>query len=105
MSAVELLGPKKPGRGSFRPKSQYEEMKIMKEMRGRMELAEMCLIPEPCTNAWDRSRMWVNKNRLVDNAESELLKEESNKPWSVDEKKVFMDKFIEHPKVSANALR
>ena len=97
--ALELLGPKKPGRGSFRPKSQYEEAKIMREMMGQLELAHMCQMPEPSTSSWDRGRIFVDKNRLVEDPEAQLLEEENTKPWSPDEKKMFMDKFIEHPKV------
>eukprot|EP00803_Ostreobium_quekettii_P010854 evm.model.scf_2250.1 EVM.evm.TU.scf_2250.1 scf_2250:9588-23612(-) len=94
----ELLGPKKPGRGSFRPKSQYEEAKIMREIMGKKELAEMCQMPESCTGTWDHGRIFVDKNRLVEDPEAQLLEEDNCNPWSADEKKVFMDKFIEHPK-------
>jgi hypothetical protein len=41
-----------------------------------------------------------NDNLLVNDAEKQLEDEEHNKrPWSADEKRIFMDKFLAYPKV------
>lgn len=53
-------------------------------------------ILDPDAQRWS---CFVSTNGLVLNPAAELEEEEQVRPWSEDEKKIFFDKFMAHPKV------
>ncbi|GMH38590.1 hypothetical protein BSKO_06474 [Bryopsis sp. KO-2023] len=88
---------KRPSRTYRGARSDYEEFKLVQEMIGREELECMVKMPDRLLYPW-QGRMWMNKNRLVRDPEADLQASLENSPWTQEEKKIFMDKFIEHPK-------
>ena len=51
---------------------------------------------DPHERKWSR---FVSSNGLVQDAAAELEAEELVRPWGADEKRIFMDKFLQFPKV------
>ena len=51
---------------------------------------------DPHDRKWSR---FVTTNGLVTDAAAELEEEELVRPWSAEEKRIFMDKFLLFPKV------
>ncbi len=55
----------------------------------------------------DRSRkysIFPSDNAKVDDPVALLKHEEATRPWSDEEKKIFMDKYLSHVKVCASSL-
>lgn len=59
-----------------------------------------------CTSERERRfKAFDNRNSLVADPAAEFLAEDAVRPWTEDEKRLFLDKFIQHPKVPSPSLR
>lgn len=94
---------RKPSRTCRGARSDYGEFKLVQELIGREDLMTMVKMPDRIMYPW-QGRMWINRNRLVKDAAADLQANLNRSPWTDEEKKIFMDKFIEHPKVRTNSL-
>eukprot|EP00210_Caulerpa_lentillifera_P004129 g3937.t1 len=81
--------------------SEYEEWKSIVSLWGEELLYGMLnQIPDqiPMGSQLPQVKQFIDTSRFVSDAEQDLLKHFECKPWSEEEKKIFMEKFIEHPK-------
>lgn len=59
-----------------------------------------CLdIPDQIIDDSARRACFPTTNALIEDPVAELAYEDSLHPWTAEEKRVFMDKFMAHPKV------
>lgn len=89
---------RKPNRSYRVARSDYGEFKLVRELMGREELESMVKMPDRILYPW-QGRMWINRNRLVRDPAADLCASMERSPWTDEEKKIFMEKFLEHPKV------
>lgn len=81
--------------------SEYEEWKSIVHLWGEEFLYGMLdQIPDqiPLIKELPTTKHFIDTSRLVTNPEEALIEHFESTPWSEDEKKIFMEKFIEHPK-------
>jgi nuclear receptor co-repressor 1 len=45
------------------------------------------------------ARRYINRNALVDDPVALLEEEKRQRPWTPEERRIFNEKFLQHPKV------
>lgn len=81
--------------------SEYEEWKSIVHLWGEELLYGMLdQIPDqiPLAEEAPATKHFIDSSRLVSKPEEALIDHFESTPWSEEEKKIFMEKFIEHPK-------
>ena len=100
-------GAAQPLRSSarFRPsmggvaRSEYEEMQIISQLQAAERLKTLVRLPPMILD--DNERRWRgfnNNNSLVVDPKGELEREERTLMWDKEEKDIFLEKFMQHPK-------
>ena len=60
----------------------------------------VCQVPSQLLDPAERAaQLFINTNARVDDPVAELAAEQALRPWTPEEKRVFNEKFLAHPKV------
>ena len=80
------------------PLSEYEEWKCIVGLWGEEMVYDMWnQIPDQETSSIPKT--FVDRSRLVVDPEREAFQGMESRPWSAEEKKIFLEQYMEHPKV------
>lgn len=75
-------------------------------LQGMERLKQLCNLPGQLMDPLDvRWRTFLSENALVADPEAELAGDWLGKNWSQDEKRIFMDKYLQFPKVRDGSRR
>ncbi|KAK9815578.1 hypothetical protein WJX72_006161 [[Myrmecia] bisecta] len=98
------LGPAFARQGSRKgmmgtARSDYEEMQIVSQLQAIDRMKTMVQIPPLILDARERDqRRFITTNCRVPDPVAVLKEEAASRPWSTEEKRIFMDRFLQFPK-------
>jgi hypothetical protein len=80
-------------------KSVYEEQQLMSVFRAVEDLKHMSVLPQQFQDAWQaRWAGFASNNGLVEDPKRELAVDKVGLDWTAEEKRIFMEKFLQFPK-------
>ncbi|EFJ53127.1 hypothetical protein VOLCADRAFT_127385 [Volvox carteri f. nagariensis] len=80
-------------------RSDLDEHRLLNNFLAVEQLKRMCALPDMVLDPWERRwRAYDNRNGLVQDPVRELEEERMIKSWAEEERTLFMDKFLQHPK-------
>ncbi|GIL77746.1 hypothetical protein Vretifemale_7240, partial [Volvox reticuliferus] len=80
-------------------RSDLDEHRLINNFLAVEQLKQMCALPDMVLDPWERRwRAYDNRNGLVQDPVRELEEERMIKSWAEEERTLFMDKFLQHPK-------